>query len=356
MLLATGGCAATGTFFDPTAEIKAAVAEALDDLAGQPALHITGSVNLTTGLERFNGYDATVLADGTAWSTFDDEDQSGAMISLEGTMHLKLDDARWIGMEYGPAAAEELGNGWVRVPTEHWHDPGTYFRPDRFAELLRTGMTEDGSLEIPLPTPETIDGVEVYRIDHESGSLNVTAEAPHRFVSVDELSLFSRDLVTSAVTIGEFSVEPATDEHVDDLGSHLLDTLPTMDRPYSLTAWPQVDSSDLRAECAYPVGCAVGLDVEVTATADDPYTDDLLVIFNAEVYSEATEKVVASCEKTRSILRDKKTSMSCTAKPDSGFNGSVYILGWADAIGQYTYDTKAAIEYVTDAVAEVTGD
>jgi|GEM_PF-2915258 len=356
VLLATAGCTATGTFFDPTAEIKAAVGEALDDLADQPALHITGSVHLTTGMSRFGSYDATVLHDGTAWATFAGEwDGSGTMVSVEGAVHLKLTEDLWAGMEYGPVAAEEL-SGWVQVPAKNWHNPGTFFRPDLLADQLRTALATKGSLDIPLPTPETIDGVEAYRIAHESGWLTVTAEAPHRFVSVDELSFFSRDLVSSAVTIGEFTIEPATDDHIDDLGDRLLEALPAMDQPYSLIGSPSVTSDNFRADCVYPAGCTVELDVTAYATSDDPYTGDLLVIFSGEVRAKSSDKILASCEKTRAVLPWKETGMSCVATPDSSHNGDVYIVAWADSVVQYTYDTEAAIEYVTGALAEATGD
>ena len=354
VLLATAGCTATGTFFDPTAQIKAAVAEALDDLADQPALHITGSIYLTIGMNRASGYDATVLADGTAWSEFEITDAgSGTLVSVDGGVHINAEKSLWTSEESG--AASLLGGNWLRVPTDDWHDPGSFFRPERFADLLRTEMAEADSLEIPTPAPETVDGVEVFRVAHDEGLITVTAEAPHRFVSVDELPLRIKDPVTSVLTVGDVTVKPASDDQLADLSSGILAALPEMERPYSITANPRAtaDNIDIKS-CVHPTGCTITVDVEVDADADDPHTEDLLVVFRGELYDWDSEELIATCEKTRSVVRGSKIKMNCVAKPDENYSGQVFSWAVIECVGQYTYDTEAAIEYVTEAMAAVT--
>ncbi|MFD0558382.1 hypothetical protein ACFQ3B_15225 [Stackebrandtia endophytica] len=353
VLLATAGCAATGTFFDPTAEIKAAVAEALDDLASQPALHITGSLYLKVGMDRVDEYAATVLADGTAWAEFHNSNAgSGALISVEDEVHVNADEGLWRSAESG--AASMLDGSWLRVPTDDWHDPGSFFRPSRLADLLHTEMAEADTLEIPTPDTETVDGTEVYRVPHDTGWVNVSAEAPHRFVSLEQFPLRVKDAVTSALTVGTVTVEPATGDQVDGMNADILAALPEMERPYSVTAQPRTTIDNLEISfCVWP-SCTITADVMVKADTDDPHTEDLLLLFTGELYDWDTEELIAVCEKTRSVISGRKVRMHCTATPDNDDSDRVYAWVLADVLSQYTYDTEAAIEYVTQAFADVT--
>ncbi|GAA4907907.1 hypothetical protein LX16_3142 [Stackebrandtia albiflava] len=344
------GCTGTAVFFDPTAEIKAAAAEALADLAALPALRVQGTVPSIGGDGLQEAViDATVVNGGSAWTELTTGRGEAHLLSVPDSLHVAADAGFWEDEYFQPGMTGELDGRWVRLDPVEWIDPGPLFDPSHLAATIGEAFEIDDTLEMVTPATVDEDGVPAFPIPYGDGHLYVSAEAPHRFLGVDTLVSLSAPDNTIRRTV-DVVVKPAARDHVAGIAEAANAAVPEMAEPFSLAGEAVVEWAGSELDCVPGIVCEMSGSVEVEVT-DDSFTERLLLVQTATVKADGLGE--ETCVGTATAELVDTVELSCETRfsgAEGRFEGE-HVVEW---VGVYTFDTEAAAEVLSTQFAAAT--
>lgn len=336
----------------------AALSEALDRLAKRPAVRYT-----STGDGKFT---LSITRTGAGFGTGTVGGRTIKTLLANGELFIVADAERWTSLGLRPPIAQRYAGEWTKVrPSDVGIDPARTFGPDSVAGTLRAATSDfaadpgehiDGRAAVVLTSLD--DGTRVYRIHTVDGTVDVTADVPHRIAGTDIALGDSRDEL--GLVGSRTELRPATTADLDGLRTAIGSTLGGLHSTYgfqpSLALYPET----MTGSCASDGTCTA--QAPVRNRINRPLHRSTSVEVTMDVTMTADGLGARMCSPPKLVMRpNSRETMSCSARfavpvSTETLSYPVSVRAQLYAVAKLRPDTKSMLANVEKDLAVLAGE